>query len=274
MPDEVRTTTRPPPPTRPEATADTGRSALVVVNPSVVSGLMVADRQRVAAASGLPVSALARLAESGVPVVIDGSPSPRAAEALAASRSTALGVPTRVLAGPGPGALLTSVGALLAAAASLLLVPFVGAGAWFAASSVGWALLPALLAVGLTTVGVRGLLAGLRESQGPGLARREHDAEVARLRAAPEAWAALFALRDASLAPDVPVTVQADLWTSLEAAEAALERGEDVAGWTAALTEARVALREPDRALSADARARLGQVASRARAALTEAGRA
>jgi hypothetical protein len=72
----------------------------------------------------------------------------------------------------------------------------------------------------------------------------------------------------------VPAPVQADLWTSLEAAEAALERGDDVDGWAAALTEARLALAEPDRAVGADARARLGQVATRARAALTEAGRA
>lgn len=273
MPDEVRTTTRPPPPARPEATADTGRSALVVVDPSVIGRLLVVDRQRIAAASGLPSTALARLAEAGVPVVLDGSPSARAAEALSASRSSALGVPTRVLAGPGPGRLLSSAAALLVSAISAVMVPFVGAGAWFAASSVWWAMLPALIAVGLGVVGVRGLWAGLLESQAPGLARREVDAERARLRAAPEAWAALAALRDASLAPDVPPAVQADLWTSLEAAEAALERGEAVEGWTAALQEARSALRGSDLSLSADARSRLHQVASRARSALDEAGR-
>lgn len=272
MPDEVRTTTRPPPPSRALATADTGRRALVVVDPSVFAGLLIADRQRVAAAANLPLRTVTRLADAGVPVVIGGSPSPRAAEALATTLAATVGVPTRVVAGPGAGRVLSASAALLAAVGAAALVPFVGVGAWFTDSSVGWSFLPALLSVGLGALGTRGLWRGLHESQSPGLARREHDAAVAALRRAPQAWAALLALREASLDPDVPVTVQADLWTSLEAAEAALEAGDDVDGWTAALTEARVALQQPDQARRAAARAQLGQVAARARAALSEAG--
>lgn len=271
MPDEVRTTTRPPPPARPEATADTGRSTLVVVDPASVAAMLPADRQVLAHTSGLPLNALRRLADAGVPIVVGGSPSPIAATALAAARSAALGLPTRVIAGPTAGRLLISLAALVLAVACWVSVPFVGAGAWLVLSSGWWAMLPVLAGLGLALTGLVGLARALRSSRVPALVRREHGAALAPTRKAPAAWAALFALREASLGPDVPPAVQADLWSSLDAAEAALERGEDVDGWTRALREARDALSGADQSASVGARDNLHHVARRARAAMNEA---
>jgi hypothetical protein len=206
---EVRYTTRPDGPTLSRARAEVDE-VLVVVPAATARAASPAARQHLAAAAGLPVRAVRALADADLPIVIErcrnAGDAHRASEAFLSNA----GVSSTVLAA-NPASWLPVLGAaagiVVAALATLL---------W---NTLALRAVPVLLVVAVL-YGARALAVPSDEP-----ARASIRRGVESIADAPEAWQAILQLRRHSLATDLPIQAQVDLWTALERLEEDLASG-------------------------------------------------
>jgi hypothetical protein len=219
MSDEIRYTTRNDGPTRSRARLDTGTRALLVVTSATARAASPDKRNRIAARAGLPVQVVTELAERGEPIIVHRANDPSEAQHAQARLQDQDALPTELVLDGN-----TAIpGAALAAGAIGMLTLVLGGGLLLLDTTLG------LLALGLTAALFVATGWLWRKARSSGTLLHAANTGEARARSAmqgkEQALTPLAALRDASLAPDLPVEAQVDLWRSLDQLERAVLDG-------------------------------------------------
>lgn len=221
MVDEVRTTMSTPSSPGAHAREDTGDRHLVAVPSSAIRAASGPTLHQLAARSRLPTTLLERLAERGEAVVVAEAPHDRQAEEARRRVDPDGSLRARVVP---PHTLGLWGMALTGLAAALMLTLLTVLVAWWV-DGLWWAAPPGVLTLLSGAFATRQAVTARTRAAAHRRLAEPWDAAHAELTALAPVTDDLHRVREASLAPSVPVQAAADVWTALEGLEAALLDG-------------------------------------------------